>query len=1061
MAENNNKHIKTYVTKDYVNDVINENRLCYENITIESGTIIFDGTIKDTDEVIDLGGNAYAVKVLDVPLQKEDLIGRTATLQSIEEGELTVTISGSHITNGSTMGFPNTSILFGLAIIVFEDNLNFYDIILNKGTYFLIEKTEPSTYISHLEYETKVSDLKQLDEKFIPDTIARVENLPYCDTRITEPAIITYDGDYPDKQIVVLYEGEWQIECFVRIHDSLSFAEESDIVAIALGGSYDSERLDNLAISKCNEETTSIIDANDGVTWLLNIKSDTVLDASYISWHTDMGELSLSEGLWAFHLAVKQDLENVSLEENNEVNPKGLANFYVREVEYNKAVKGNAKRVDGQDFLTTKKYVDNAIIKDYNDLKNRPCYDSYATVEYIYDGNFVGKTIASHDRIVKVSDDVVTYEEFKNATLTFKEYYVTVTYNMSSMEEGIDYYLSDDGLSLCSEFIYIAYEDNVICDGVTLPQKGIYFYDSEAMVNSSSNVNAKVITIGHVGSLSIKRKEFKQLDEKFIPNTIATKQYVDDSIAQASIGGGDVDTTGFALKADIPTKTSQLTNDSGFLTAHQDISGKADKTELHNHNNKTVLDNITNDMMTKWNKALPFEDSYVADCNTWLTNGYTKVSSSATVNHPSQCTGADKWGILFFVAENAAQGTGTQMYFPIDGTYKGRVFVRSITNRSPGAWTLLSTFDGDYNSLTNKPAIPSINGLATETYVNNAVSDLVDSAPETLNTLNELAQALGDDPNFATTIANQIGQKADASVLNNYALKTEIPTDYITESELNAKGYLTEHQDISGKADKSELFSKDYNDLTNKPIRYLTDAYGTASSWKVDVNSMEAGFDYKFPPDATKAVAISYRFINSEQKTETKNLVVFTQNSGKIPVIHMSEKVVDSKYVIMVGHELKVQLDVVDNGDGTKSVTATGTPLTLSTSNEKEYTPTSDYNPATKKYVDGAVSGLSDNLQGQIDELFQNVSNGKELIASAITDKGVDASEEETFQSLSEKIGLIPSGPPGSNIIGYINEENDIYVSLTELESGTYTLKFEDYSGLLDDFEDIGNVEVE
>ena len=133
----------------------------------------------------------------------------------------------------------------------------------------------------------------------------------------------------------------------------------------------------------------------------------------------------------------------------------------------------------------------------------------------------------------------------------------------------------------------------------------------------------------------------------------------------------------------------------------------------------------------------------------------------------------------------------------------------------------------------------------------------------------------------------------------------------------------------------------------------------------------------------------------------------------------------------------------------------------LSLTNYEEYTPTENYHPATKKYVDGAVSGLSDNLQGQIDELFQNVSNGKELIASAITDKGVDASEEETFQSLSEKIGLIPSGPPGSNIIGYINEENDIYVSLTELESGTYTLKFEDYSGLLDDFDDIGNVEVE
>ena len=492
---------------------------------------------------------------------------------------------------------------------------------------------------------------------------------------------------------------------------------------------------------------------------------------------------------------------------------------------------------------------------------------------------------------------------------------------------------------------------------------------------------------------------------------LATETYVDNAIAQASIGG-EVDTTSFALKTDIPTKTSQLTNDSGFLTAHQDISGKADKTELHNHDNKTVLDNITNDMMTKWNKALPFEDSYVADCNTWLTNGYTKVSANATVNHPSQCTGSDKWGILFFIAENATQGTGTQMYFPIDGTYKGRVFVRSMTNRSPGTWTLLSTFSGNYNDLTNKPTIPTV--------------------PTNISAFN-----------------------------NDSGYITSIPSEYVTDSELTAKGYLTEHQDINGKADKSELFSKDYNDLTNKPIQYLTDAYGTASAWKVDINSMEAGFDYKIPPDATKAVALAYRYINSDNQTTTKALIAFTLNTGKIPVIHMYEKVVDSKYVIMIGHEMKIQLDVVDNGDGTKSITVTKTPLTLSTSNGLEYTPTGDYNPATKKYVDGAISGLSDNLQGQIDELFQNVSNGKELIASAITDKGVDASEEETFQSLSEKIGLIPSGPPGSNIIGYINEENDIYVSLTELESGTYTLKFEDYSGLLDDFDDIGNVEVE
>lgn len=105
---------------------------------------------------------------------------------------------------------------------------------------------------------------------------------------------------------------------------------------------------------------------------------------------------------------------------------------------------------------------------------------------------------------------------------------------------------------------------------------------------------------------------------------------------------------------------------------------------------------------------------------------------------------------------------------------------------------------------------------------------------------------------------------------------------------------------------------------------------------------------------------------------------------------------------------------------------------------------------ATESYVDTKVG-----------ELFQSVSNGKELLASAITDKGVYASDEDTFKELSDKIGLIPVGPPGSNIIGYIDEENDIYVSLTELENGTYTLKFENQDGALVDFDDIGTVEVD
>jgi hypothetical protein len=54
------------------------------------------------------------------------------------------------------------------------------------------------------------------------------------------------------------------------------------------------------------------------------------------------------------------------------------------------------------------------------------------------------------------------------------------------------------------------------------------------------------------------------------------------------------------------------------------------------------------------------------------------------------------------------------------------------------------------------------NSYATQSYVNTAVSNLVDAAPGTLDTLNELAAALGDDPNFATTVAASIGTKEPA-----------------------------------------------------------------------------------------------------------------------------------------------------------------------------------------------------------------------------------------------------------------------------------------------------------
>ena len=66
---------------------------------------------------------------------------------------------------------------------------------------------------------------------------------------------------------------------------------------------------------------------------------------------------------------------------------------------------------------------------------------------------------------------------------------------------------------------------------------------------------------------------------------------------------------------------------------------------------------------------------------------------------------------------------------------------------------------GDHSTAGYLTSHQSLSGYATETYVGTQITNLVDSAPATMDTLNELAAALGDDPNFATTVSTSIGTK--------------------------------------------------------------------------------------------------------------------------------------------------------------------------------------------------------------------------------------------------------------------------------------------------------------
>lgn len=90
-------------------------------------------------------------------------------------------------------------------------------------------------------------------------------------------------------------------------------------------------------------------------------------------------------------------------------------------------------------------------------------------------------------------------------------------------------------------------------------------------------------------------------------------------------------------------------------------------------------------------------------------------------------------------------------------------------------------------TFTGTPAAPTATAgtnttqIATTAFVRTEVSNLVASAPSTLDTLNELATALGNDASFATTVTTALGTKAP-SATPNFSGTVTIPTLSVTEN---------------------------------------------------------------------------------------------------------------------------------------------------------------------------------------------------------------------------------------------------------------------------------------
>ena len=252
-------------------------------------------------------------------------------------------------------------------------------------------------------------------------------------------------------------------------------------------------------------------------------------------------------------------------------------------------------------------------------------------------------------------------------------------------------------------------------------------------------------------------------------------------------------------------------------------------------------------------------DATVIGASTAAAGSFTTVSTSgqatlATVDINGGNIDGTIVGATTPAAVTGTTITGTSLVGPLTGTVAGNVtgnLLGNITGNVAGNVTASSgtssftdvTINGTLNmnagttaTITNLSAPVNANDAARKVDVDNAVSNLVDSAPGTLDTLNELAAALGDDSDFANTITTSIATKlplAGGTMTGAIAMGT---------SKITGLGDPTANQDAVSKA---------FSDTT-----YLGKAGGTMSGAIAMGNQKITGLGA--PSSANDAVTKTY-----------------------------------------------------------------------------------------------------------------------------------------------------------------------------------------------------------
>ena len=215
-----------------------------------------------------------------------------------------------------------------------------------------------------------------------------------------------------------------------------------------------------------------------------------------------------------------------------------------------------------------------------------------------------------------------------------------------------------------------------------------------------------------------------------------------------------------------------------------------------------------------------------------------------------------------------------QRKFKIDGGFSTDDASELLANLTMGG-----TIDMDSNKILNVSTPTNGTDAANKNYVDSSVQDVIDAAPGALDTLNELAAAMGDDANFSTTITNSIATKADTTYVDSEI--TDVQSEFATADTnlttslqsyadtAEADAISTASADATSKADQALVDAKAYTDTAE------TDAVATAATAaQVKVDALETSLTHfhSAVTDITDAADNTYTF---SELTNARHYVVF------------------------------------------------------------------------------------------------------------------------------------------------------------------------------------------